>query len=339
LGLKRWHLIMPKLNNFNGEDRYNFMLALVAFLQNRGSVTLEEAAKHFGLDAKYIRKAVTSINEARATVRGFEEWFFLIDIEALEEDGTLTLLDNSVIEDVPRLSNRQASAIAAGLSYLATIPGFKDDPELVELQELLATGTSRGINPLIESRPGSAEAGAEIIRKAILAGKKITCEYINQKGERSTRTIEPLRLDPRADGWYLRGYCPIHLEVRNFKLDRMRGIKLTELPMSSAAREIETIEDSVYVAEATDTIVTVEVQPEGYRLISETKSISEPVSVSAGLVRAEIKVGHLPNIGKLVARFGGAARVIAPEEARTIVKNYALAALGKNPFESIENED
>lgn len=330
---------MPKLNNFNGEDRYNFMLALVAFLQNRGTVTLDEAAKHFGLEAKYIRKAVTSINEARATLQGFEEWFFLIDIEALEEDSVLTLLDNAVIEDVPRLSNRQASAIAAGLSYLATIPGFKDDPELLKLQELLSSGTSRGINPIIQSRPGSAEAGAETIRKAILGGKQITCEYINQKGERSLRTIEPLRLDPRADGWYLRGYCPVHLEVRNFKLDRMRGIEVTESSMSPEAQKIETIEDAMYIAEATDTIVTVEVQPEGYRLISESKSISEPISVAAGLVRAEIRVGHLPNVGKLVARFGGAAKVIAPEEARLIVKNYALAALGESAQASIENED
>lgn len=330
---------MPKLNSFNGEDRYNFMLALVAYLQNRGTVTLDEAAKHFDLDPKYIRKAVTSINDARATLKGFEEWFFFVDVEALEEEGVLSLVDNTVIEDVPRLSNRQASAIAAGLNYLATIPGFKDDPELTSLQGLLASGTSRGINPLIESRPGSAEAGAEIIRKAMLARKIISCEYINQKGERSIRSIEPLRLDPRADGWYLRGYCPVHLEVRNFKLDRMRSIEVTAQDMSEEARKIESFEDSIYVAEATDTTVTVEVEPEGYRLISESKSVSEPISAESGAVRAEIKVGHLPNIGKLVARFGGSARVIAPEEARKIVKNYALAALGQSSSESIENED
>ncbi len=330
---------MPKLNSFNGEDRYNFMLALVAYLQNRGTVTVDEAAKHFDLEPKYIRKAVTSINDARATLKGFEEWFFFVDVEALEEEGVLSLLDNTVIEDVPRLSNRQASAIAAGLNYLATIPGFKDDPELTGLQALLASGSSRGINPLIESRPGSAEAGAEIIRKAMLARKIISCEYINQKGERSIRKIEPLRLDPRADGWYLRGYCPVHLEVRNFKLDRMRSIEVTAQDMSEEARKIDSFEDSIYVAEASDTTVTVEVEPEGYRLISESKSVSEPVSAESGVVRAEIKVGHLPNIGKLVARFGGSARVISPEEARKIVKNYALAALGQSTSESIENED
>ncbi|MEY4060422.1 MAG: hypothetical protein RIQ31_84, partial [Actinomycetota bacterium] len=46
-------------------------------------------------------------------------------------------------------------------------------------------------------------------------------------------------------------------------------------------------------------------------------------------IRATIKVGHLPNIGRLIAKYGGAARVIAPEEARRLVREYALQALGQ----------
>ena len=330
---------MPKLNNFNGEDRYNFMLALVGFLQNRGPVSVSDAAAHFDLDPAYLRKVVTSINDARAEVRGFERWFFMIDVDELEENGMLSLIDNLVIDDVPKLSNRQASAIAAGLNYLATIPAFKSDSDLIELQKILAANTIRGINPLVELRPGSAEAGAEMVRKAILAESQISCEYINQKDERAVRTLEPLRLDPRADGWYLRAYCPIHKEVRNFKLDRMRRIEVLDAPLSDEARSVSEIEDAVYIAAATDTKVTVEVEPEAYRLISEFKSISEPAKVENGRIRAEIKVGHLPNIGRLVARYGGAAKVISPEQAKVYVKNYALAALGEPVHSKVENED
>ena len=50
--------------------------------------------------------------------------------------------------------------------------------------------------------------------------------------------------------------------------------------------------------------------------------------VGSGTIRAQIKVGHLPNLGRLIAKYGGAARVIAPVEAREIVRNYALSALG-----------
>lgn len=315
------------------------MLSLVGFLQNRGAVSVDEAAAHFDLESKYLRKVVTSINEARAEVSGFEQWFFMIDLEELEQNGILSLIDNLVVDDVPKLSNRQASAIAAGLNYLATLPAFKDDADLKELQDLLSANTIRGINPIVELRPGSAEAGAETLRRAIMSETQISCEYINQKGDRSVRTIEPLRLDPRTDGWYLRAFCPIHQEVRNFKLDRMRSIELLDSARSSAAEKVNEIEDAVYIAAASDARVLIEVEPEAYRLISEIKNIGEPLNAENGKIRAEIRVGHLPNIGRMISKYGGAAKVISPVEAKDLVRNYALAALGQQVQSTIEDED
>lgn len=328
---------MPKLTaagSLSGEERFNLMLSLVGFLQQRGTVSLNEAAQHFEIEKKYLRRLVSSINDARAEVSGFEHWFFLIDIDELEENENLCLIENLVIESSPKLSNRQASAIAAGLNYLAVLPNFKDDSDLKNLQNLLASGSHRGINPVLEVRPGSAQAGAEKVRDAIVAGLKISCEYINQKGERAVRTLEPLRLDPRPEGWYLRAFCPLNKEVRNFKLDRMRAIELLDEPITDAAKNIHSIEDAVYLSEVTDTAVIVEVDPEAYGLVAEFVAVVEPTANDNGKIRAEIKVGHLPNIGKLVARFGGAARVISPPEAREQVLNFALKALGRNSSRS-----
>lgn len=325
-------------NTYSGGERFNFLLALVGYLRNQGSVTLEEAAAAFELDANYIRKAVTSLNEARAQVAGFEEWFFMIDIDALEGEGVLSLVDNLVIDEPPKLSNRQAAAIATGLSYLANIPTFRSDADLAELVNLFVAGQSRGINPMVEIRPGSAEAGAEIIRKALISGKRISCEYINQKGERSTRAISPLRLDSNSSGWYLRGFCPIHNEVRNFKLDRMRAIEITDADIPETDKLTTEFDDLMYVADTNDITVTVEVEPEAYRLIADFVEISEPSSLAGGAIRADIKVGHLPNIAKLIARFGGAAKVIAPDEARKIVRDYALQASGEKIEEEFEDE-
>jgi predicted DNA-binding transcriptional regulator YafY len=65
---------------------------------------------------------------------------------------------------------------------------------------------------------------------------------MNQKGERSIRIIEPLRIDASTDGWYLRGYCPIHLEPRNFKLDRMRSIEILDAELSEEAKTIQPLQ-------------------------------------------------------------------------------------------------
>lgn len=319
---------MPKIKGFNGEDRYNFLLALVGYLGHRSEVSLDEVSTHFDLEAEYVVKALKSLNEATAQVGGFEEWPFYIDIDLLDE-GVVSLTNAEVIDDVPRLSTRQAAAISAGLSYLASIPEFAGNSDIPALMKMISTGSSRGFAEVISVAPGSIEAGAETLRQAILKNKAISCEYINRKQEKTIREIEPLRIDLTGGVWYLRGYCPINKGVRNFLIEHMRSIEILDREISDVATKVGEIEDATYVAEITDTTVTIEVTPEAYRLISEFQTVSEPKDIGSGTIRTDIQVGHLPNIGRLIAKYGGAARVIAPAEARDIVRKYALSVLGE----------
>ena len=320
---------MPKLKGFNGEDRYNFLLALVGYLGHRGEVSLDEVSSHFDLEVDYIVKALKSLNEATAQVGGFEEWPFYVDIDLLEE-GIVSLTTAEVIDDVPRLSTRQAAAISAGLGYLASIPEFAGNNDIQDLMRKISTGSSRGAAEVISVAPGSIEAGADTLRQAILSNRAISCEYINRKQEKTVREIEPLRIDLENGVWYLRGYCPINQGVRNFLIEHMRAIQILDREISDVASKVGEIEDATYVAAVTDTTVTVEVAPEAYRLITEFQAVNEPKDVGSGTIRAEIKVGHLPNLGRLIAKYGGAARVISPAEARDVVRNYALSVLGED---------
>jgi proteasome accessory factor C len=194
---------------------------------------------------------------------------------------------------------------------------------------MISAGSSHGFAEVISVAPGSIGAGAEKLRQAILKNKAISCEYINRKQEKTIREIEPLRIDLTGGVWYLRGYCPINKGVRNFLIEHMRSIEILDREISDVASKVGEIEDATYVAEITDTTVTIEVAPEAYRLISEFQTVSEPKDIGSGTIRTDIKVGHLPNIGRLIAKYGGAARVIAPAEARDIVRNYALSVLGE----------
>jgi proteasome accessory factor C len=95
---------------------------------------------------------------------------------------------------------------------------------------------------------------------------------------------------------------------------------------------VDSLSDNPYNPGPSDHDVVVEVTPEAYSLISQFKVIGEPKKVSDSTVRATIKVGRLENLGKIIARFGGAARVIEPKVAKEIVRDYALASLGREPL-------
>ena len=173
----------------------------------------------------------------------------------------------------------------------------------------------------------------EILRKAILTGRRINCNYTNQRGEESDRELDPIRLDPHGAVWYLRAWCPRSQELRAFRLDRMRAVAITDAGRSEQAEleatRVDELDDRVYIPDEHDTEVVIEVDPEAYELAAEFATSGDPKISADGTLRVTIKVGYLPNLGHLIAKYGGAARVIEPAEARLVVKNYCLHSLGE----------
>lgn len=319
---------MPKLNGFDNADRFNLTVSLIAYLDRQErDVTFAEAATHFQCTRGDIAKAARDINRIAPDVGGMETGMALLDIDELDNE-VLSLLEADHLTEVPRISVRQAAAVAAGLSYLGSMPGFEGDPEIAELLTLLSGEESGG--QVLSVREAQVDPDVEVIRKALLSGQAIECEYVNQRGERKLRELDPLRLDPRPDNWYLRAWCPNSRESKTFRLDRMKNSRVIEREIAPEARSAAAAEDSLYIAKETDTEVLVEVDPEAYRLIAESADVEALAAngKNAGTVRATIRVGYLPNIGHLIARYGGAARVVAPAEAKKYALDYALMAMG-----------
>ena len=320
---------MAKNYRPTGQERFNFITGLIGYLIKNQYAPIDEVAKHFDVSPEYVREAIKTIWLTESVKNGEANTHYDYDFELLEDSGEIFLTSQNGFEEVPRLSGKQASAIAAGLNYLSTIPGFANQNEIAELIEILSRGSATGSVQIYDYKPGSVDADAAVIRKAILNGNRIRCEYVNQRGEKSVREIDPIRLDPRGEVWYLRGYCLIHNELRNFRLDHMRSAEELKTPICQEAKSIGEIVDAEYTVAETDIEVLVEVEPEAYSLVSDFGAEIQEQDAKTGKVRALLKVGYLPNLGRVINHYGGAAKVISPESARRVVRNYALRALGK----------
>jgi proteasome accessory factor C len=142
------------------------------------------------------------------------------------------------------------------------------------------------------------------------------------------RMIEPLRIDLRGELIYLKGWCPENNDVRSFRVDRMRNASITDSAISKQALSAE-LDDQVYHSSETDTLVTIEVDPEAYSLMVDFRPVEEPEGVSQYVKRFKILVGDVRNLGRIVSRFGGSARVVAPDSAKVAVREFALKAIGE----------
>ena len=327
---------MSKAGRPSARDRYNFLMPLIGFLMRNDYVTVSEVATHFEASEEYVREAISTLNSTGSVDKSsFENLYFYFEID---EDDIISLLQGEVVEETPRISARQASAIAAGLSILSALPEFSTESEIAELLEILAKGTSETGPATIHFRPGTVDADAAVIRRAMLNGHRIECEYRNIRGEQGTREIDPIRLDPHGDIWYLRGYCLTNKELRNFRLDHMRAAKELDVEICEEAKAIQEIDDEAYIASESDVEVTVEVDPEAYSLLGDFAADILKTDQKTNTVTALIKIGYLPYLGKVIAQYGGAARVLGPDNARQVVRNYALTALGLEP-EGLPEQD
>jgi len=320
---------MPEEMKLDDTDRFNLMLALTGLLVDGMEYTVEELVDHFKVAKKEIVKAVKMISYTDL-MKSNQDGSYEVNYDDLR-DGFVSIkyTFSEAIDEVPRLSSRQASALAAGLVYLSALPGLIDNKEIQELQRILALNQESKDTKSVLIETGIRDTDIVAIREAMSSAMSITCDYLNLKGETTLgRVLEPLRIDSQGEVIYLRAWCPVNQDVRSFRLDRMRNAKTTDSPISSEAKNAELVEE-IYTSSDSDTVVTLEVDPEAYSLIFDFKPIEEPEAVSKTVKRFKIRVGDVRNLGRVIARFGGSARVVSPEIARQSVRDFALNALGE----------
>jgi proteasome accessory factor C len=318
-------MIMPEPRKLTDSDRFNLMLALVGNLIDGAEYDVPELAKHFKVPEVEITNAVKNL--------GFIEINhhspYGIDFDELE-DGNVAVnyKEKMSLKEVPRLSARQASALAAGLVYLKSIPGLADSDEIETLQKIIASGFDKTQAPEIKINPIGIDLDIRILRQAINKGVAIKCDYQDNKGVTSIgRVIEPLRIDPQSELIYLRGWCQQKQALRSFRIDRMRNtVILPDVPISEAAKQAE-LQDEIYVPSDNDIEVVLEVEPGAYGLMYDLKPIAETVVINKTSRRFTVKVGDVRNLGPLVTRYGGGAKVISPADAKKAVRDFALAAI------------
>lgn len=316
---------MPRSSRLSGADRYNFLLALTGYLINHRQQPISEVASHFQVTEKEIRSAVVTISLSGVGMYRPDELFFL-DYDLLE-DGIVDLSFAPTLESVPRLSARQAAAIASGLSYLMNLVDDSDKSEIAELLDIFGRGAA-GQNDLpFMVQPELADGDLSLVRQAIAESRAIACSYINSAGEVSTREIEPALIESRESNWYLKGYCRTNQEIRVFRIDRMREIQLAGTIDQSRLNEL--VDEGIYKVSESDTEVLFEVEPEAFSLIADYKPDHQISGNSS--VQVKIPIGQLASLGRIVVRYSGKVRVLAPESARKAVLDYALKASGQSP--------
>ena len=310
---------MPK-QELDGVELFNLSLSIVGSVLRDGDQKVSDLAELFEVSEAAIKKAVLAIANSE-DVRNYETHFY-VDVDELE-DGYVSLSQGmSSLSEPPVLSRRQLSSIAIGLDYLAAIPQFQADPELRKLRELVSEHSPAAITSHDPSRLSEQIA---ILQEAILSELAIECEYVNQTGTKSTRVIEPLRIDLIGRRHYLRGFCRTTSELRAFRLDRIQSMEMTDSRVADKTKGLK-IPDEVFGDAGQEQVVKIVASPEAAEVFWNFPVSGAPKR-KGDAIEGSILVGNLAALGRHVAKYGGMVRVISPEAARHSVRDFARRAL------------
>lgn len=199
--------------------KLNRLLEITILLMNNNTITAKELAERFQVSTRTIYR----------------------DLDVLSSSG------------VPVYTNKGKGG---GISLLE---GFTLNNTLVSEQEresiLLALKTLQATNypeiDLILNKIGSVFKNVKIsdwvdidftpwgssphednkfqeIKRAIIERKIICFHYVNNEGERTQRSVEPMQLIFKGFSWYLKGYCHLKEGFRVFRISRIKHVNVLE---------------------------------------------------------------------------------------------------------------
>ncbi len=312
----------------HARDKLTFLLSLVPYLMDHDRVSVQEAARQFGVSEEHIRDAVRLISVSGIpgdTAAYQHDDLFDIAWDDFEDNDQIVLTNLVAIDDSPRFSGREAAALIAGLQYLSALPENADRSAIAVLMAKLSRGASAAPSP-VAVEASETDATLALIREAVAAERQVEFEYLNSRGERERRRVDPLRVESVDADWYLRGWCHLREALRTFRIDRIGDPEITAEPISYRPHDVD-IPDALFEGSPEDIEIQLTIAPAALPLVADYLRGTASAPAADGLVHATMQVSHFHAVKRLACSHPGLVTVTGPPEARNVVADWAAAGL------------
>lgn len=298
--------------------KINRLLEITIILLNRKSVTARELADRFGVSTRTIYRDLDVLSCAGVPV-----------YTSKGSGGGIALLEDYSLNRT-LLSEQECESLIFALKTLQATKYPNVDLVLDKIGCLLRNNEATDWVDIDLSPWGShpnEHNKFDNIKKAILKRQVISFFYVNANGERSIRSMEPMRLMFKGQAWYLWGYCRTKKAFRVFRISRMKNLQLCQETFERRKYESQNIDEkkepSAGVAE-----LKLKFHPEAlFRVYDEfddefiRKSEDGSCEVTVNFPMDEWVYGFILSFGEHV-------EVLEPEHIRQAVLNKLAKAMG-----------
>ncbi|MER7502640.1 WYL domain-containing protein [Nonomuraea pusilla] len=309
-------------------DRLPRLLALVPYLMSHPGAQVGEVAEVFGLTEKQL------IDDLQLVWMCGLPGHTPGDLIDVSWDGGEIIIDNAdTIARPLRLGIDEASALLVALRTLAATPELAEVPgdalpRVMAKLERAAGEAAAAVSSQVAVDVDAAPDALPRVRDALTRRRRLSLRYyVPGRDEVTPREVDPMRVVVVDGRTYLEGWCYRAEAMRLFRLDRMLGVDVLDVPADPPA-EAEPIDvtQGVFRPSPTDELVELEVTPAG-RWVAEYYPCERVTELGEGRLRVALRARDEDWIVKLALRLGETGRVVAPPAMAETVRGEAERAL------------
>ena len=300
----------------SARDQVNRLLALVPYLQGRGAVRVDEAARDFGVSPRTIRRDINVLLFCGLPGLGMGD-LIDIDFEAFEGEDVIRLSNADYLTRPLRLDTTEAAALVVGLRALLEGSGAPErevvERTLRKVEE--AAGEAAGIANQVELLPEDAAEHAlrERLGTAVAQRRQVRLSHRSAvRDEVTSRVVDPIAVTGSGGHTYLDAWCQLVEDRRLFRLDRIADAEILDTAVTEHA-ELPPLDLAQGIFRpAPDALLATLRLTSSARWVSEYFPVESAVEEADGGLTVELRVGDPSWLVRLMLRLGGSATLVSP---------------------------
>lgn len=307
------------------------MKLILMLQQSNGRITVDNIADKFNISRRTVFRDFNALSEMNVPVtwdkfsgygvmRGYKIPPLMFTSREL---ATVLVGLNFVKSQVDKTLVEDAKGVE--LKIKEVVP-----KELLEFMESLEERTV--VDPYLNFGAEKMDGGSwYIISNAISQNKSIRFRYRSKSDEKVTgRKIDPYLLVFYRDHWNVIGYSHKREAIRNFVLDRMSDIEITDKEFASMG-QID-VEQLIFRSDETSHKIEVEVQEPALKRFKSNlpTNIINQNKVKPNLFRIKFSFDNLDFINEWLLQFPKKVKIISPEvliKKRTVLLKEMIGKL------------
>ena len=296
----------------------NRLFEIVYILLDKKTITAKELSERFEVSIRTIYRDVETLSISGIPI-----------YTSKGKGGGISLIEDFVLNKSV-LSEKEQNEILMSLQSLNATKFMNVEPVLKRLSTIFNRESTNWID-VDFSKWGSDDSEKEkfnIIKTAILSTKVVSFDYFSSYGEKTLRTVEPLKLAFKGQGWYLYGFCRLKYEFRIFKITRIKTLNLLdEVFNRDIPIDIWSEGDKSYKNKMVTLILKIDDRM-AYRLYDEFEQENIKKNLD-GSFTATVTFPESDWIYGYVMSYGEYAEVIEPKYIKEIIKRKFKEGLKK----------